>query len=502
MLPIKLSISTTRPVPNMCHNLSRHSATKHSLRSAFLPVVFAAMIVWLACLTASGHCAESSTRPNIVIVLADDLGWGDLGCYGHPLIKTPNLDKLATQGLRLTQCYSGGAVCSPSRSAILTGRTPYRNGVFTWIPEGREIHLRTSEITIATLLKQSGYDTCHVGKWHLNSHFNQPTQPQPNDHGYQWWLATQNNAAPSHAFPENFVRNGTPIGKVDAYSAQFVAQEAITWLKEHRDPNKPFLLSMWTHEPHYPIKSAPEFKKDYAHLTDEVQVEHHANVTQLDDAVGRLLRALDELKLSDNTLVVFTSDNGPEGDGIKSPGRGSTGGLRGRKRSVYEGGIRVPGIVRWPSKTKPGSMSASPVIGSDIFATICAATGLTPPQDRVIDGGSFVPVFDGGVVTRTRPLYWRCPIASEKLKTAMRIGDWKIVADEALTQFELYNLANDPHEEKELSVTEPAKFAEMQESLRKLNAEIEAEGPTWWKTYNNGNNKNTPNKKASKAKQS
>ncbi|MBL8825962.1 MAG: sulfatase [Planctomycetaceae bacterium] len=462
-------------------------------------IIIAASHEWSISADNKALCADSQCRPNIVLILADDLGWGDLACYGHPLIKTPNLDRLASQGLRLTQCYSASAVCSPSRSAILTGRTPYRNGVFTWIPEGREIHLRTSEITSATLLKQAGYDTCHVGKWHLNSHFNQPTQPQPNDHGYNWWLATQNNAAPSHAFPENFVRNGQPIGKVDAYSAQFVAQEAITWLKDQRDKSKPFLLSMWTHEPHYPIKSAPEFKQAYSQLTDEVQIEHHANVTQLDDAVGRLLRALDELKLSDNTLVVFTSDNGPEGDGIKSPGRGSTGGLRGRKRSVYEGGIRVPGIVRWPGKTKPGSTSPSPVIGSDIFATVCAATGVTPPQDRVIDGGNFAPVFTGGSVDRARPLYWRCVIAPEKFKTAMRIGDWKIVADEALTQFELYNVAADPQEKQELSQSEPAKFTEMQAALRKLNTEIEAEGPSWWRTYNNGG-KNAPKNKNAKAK--
>jgi arylsulfatase A len=432
---------------------------------------------------------SSFAAPNVVVFLADDLGWGDLGCYGHPIIQTPNLDAFAKQGVRLTQCYSAGAVCSPSRSAILTGRTPYRNGVFTWIPEGRDIHLRTSEIALPKLLKTAGYTTCHVGKWHLNAHFNQPTQPQPSDHGYDWWLATQNNAAPSHEHPANFVRNGQPIGKVEDYSAPFVVKEAITWLREHRDQTKPFLLSVWAHEPHYPIKSAPEFKAKYPQLTDPVQLEHHANVTQLDHAFGQLMRALDEMKLADDTIVIFTSDNGPEGDGIRSPGRGSTGGLRGRKRAVYEGGIRVPGLVRWPGKTKAGTTSDAPVIGSDIFVTVATAAGATLPKDRVLDGGDLLAALDGRPVERARPLYWRCAIAPEPLKTAMRIGDWKILADEALTKFELYDVQHDPQEKNELSTRDPAKFAEMKAALLKLNAEIEAEGPGWWRDYEHGSKK-------------
>ncbi len=435
---------------------------------------------------AFGASSAAPKTPNIVIFLADDLGYGDLGSYGHPVIKTPNLDAFAQQGVRLTQCYAASAVCSPSRSAILTGRTPFRNGVFTWIPEGRDVHLRTSEIALPKLLKTVGYATCHVGKWHLNSHFNQPTQPQPNDHGYDWWLATQNNAAPSHANPANFVRNGRPVGPVQDYSAPFIVKEAVSWLKEHRDPSRPFLLAVWAHEPHYPIKSAPEFKALYPDLTDDVQREHHANVTQLDHAFGQLMRALDELKLAGDTLVIFTSDNGPEGDGIKTPGRGSTGGLRGRKRAVYEGGIRVPGIVRWPGQVRPGTTSDVPVIGSDIFVTAAIVAGAPLPADRVLDGGNLLPALAGRPVERARPLYWRCVIAPEPLKTAMRIGDWKILADEALTRFELYNVRRDPRETTELSTTEPAKFVEMKGALVKLNTEIEAEGPTWWKTYNSG----------------
>ena len=187
--------------------------------------------ILLGCIIGGAGEAAAESRPNVVIFLADDLGWGDLGCYGHPLMHTPHLDAFAQQGVRLTQCYAASAVCSPSRSAILTGRTPYRNGVFTWIQQGSEVHLRTSEVALPKLLREQGYDTCHVGKWHLNGKFNSPAQPQPNDHGYNWWLATQNNAAPSHRNPNNFVRNGKPVGPWEGYSAILVVEEAIRWLR-------------------------------------------------------------------------------------------------------------------------------------------------------------------------------------------------------------------------------------------------------------------------------
>jgi arylsulfatase A len=269
--------------------------------------------------------ASAADTPNVVVFLADDLGYSDLGCYGHPRIKTPNLDAFAKEGVRLTQCYAASAVCSPSRSAILTGRTPHRNGVYTWIAEGSEVHLRTSEIALPKLLKEAGYATCHVGKWHLNGKFNDPAQPQPNDHGYDHWMATQNNAGPSHMNPTNFVRNGKPVGKLEGFSAPLVADEAIDWLKTGRDKAKPFFLAVWAHEPHLPIETDPEFQKPYADLDEDLR-QHHGNVSQLDHAFGKLMRALDEQKLTDTTFVFFTSDNGPEGDGLKNRTRGSTGG--------------------------------------------------------------------------------------------------------------------------------------------------------------------------------
>ena len=306
---------------------------------------------------------QADDSPNFVVFLADDLGWGDLACYGHPVIQTPNLDRFAIEGVRFTQAYSSCAVCSPSRSSILTGRTPYRNGVWRWVPGGSDVHLRTSEITVPELVKEHGYQTMHAGKWHLNGKFNDPAQPQPNDHRYDWWFATQNNAAPSHKNPKNFVRNGEDDGPLEGFSAPLVADEAIHWLRKERAPDEPFFMTVWTHEPHLPIESDPEFMKLYSDLDDPDLRQHHGNITQLDHAFGKLMKALDELDLREDTFVIFTSDNGPEGQGTKGRTRGSTGGLRGRKRDDHEGGIRVPAIVRWPGKIEAGSESATPMIG-------------------------------------------------------------------------------------------------------------------------------------------
>jgi arylsulfatase A len=431
----------------------------------------------------------SAPPPNVLVFLADDLGWGDLGCYGNTEIRSPNLDGFAREGVRFTQCYAACGVCSPSRSAILTGRTPYRNGVWRWIPEGSGVYLRTSEVTLAALLKARGYATCHVGKWHLNGRFNSPEQPQPSDHGFEYWLATQNNAAPSHKNPVNFVRNGKPVGPLKGYSAPLLVNEAIDWLRR-RDPSKPFYLNVWTHEPHLPIETDPRFMAQYPATAGEGLRQHHGNISQLDHAFGMLIRALDELGVAKTTVVFFTSDNGPEGTGEpdrQHPGsqqdrnRGSTGGLRGRKRDCYEGGIRVPGLVRWPGHIRPGTVSDVPVIGTDIFTTVCAMAGVLVPKDRTIDGADIRPALEGRPVARLRPLYWRTHIAAPSCRAALRIGDWKIVADEDLTRFELYNIAMDPRETMDLAAKEPAMFARLKQALLRMDAEVKAEGPHWWK---------------------
>lgn len=202
------------------------------------------------------------SRPNFGVFVADDMGWGDSATCGHQLIQSPNLDRLASRGVKFTQCYSAAAVCSPSRFAILTGRTPYRNGVWCHLSENHEAYLRASEITYPKLLKGIGYETCHVGKWHLNPvlQFNQPGHPQAGDHGYDDWMFTHNNARPSHESPDNFVGNGEPVGGLQGNSAQLVAAEAAPWLNAIHDPSKPFAPSVWAHEPHSPIATDPKWQ--------------------------------------------------------------------------------------------------------------------------------------------------------------------------------------------------------------------------------------------------
>lgn len=424
--------------------------------------------------------AAAEESPNIIVFLADDLGWGDLGCYGHPRIKTPHLDAFAKEGLRLTQCYSACSVCSPSRSAILTGRTPYRNGVWRWIPEGSQYHLRTSEIVLPKLLQGRGYDTCHAGKWHLNGKFNSDEQPQPDDHGYDHWLATQNNAAPNHVNPTNYVRNGVPTGKIEGASSGIAVAEAIQWFDSRPDKSPPFFLTLWTHEPHLPIESLPQFMEPYADLPDADLRQHHGNVTQMDHAFGQLMAALDARGWRDNTLVFFTADNGPEGDGTTKRTRGSTGGLRGRKRHSHEGGIRVPGLVRWPGHIAPGTESSQPVIGSDIFTTVCDILDVPLPTDRTIDGASLLPLFADGTIARSQPLYWRNHLAPEQYRVALRVGDWKIIGSDDLTKFELYNIAEDWQESADLSAKYPDKFAELKAQLFAHDQAVLAEGPDWW----------------------
>lgn len=446
-------------------------------------------------------CAATASKPNILLVLCDDLGYGDLACFGDKTLRTPNLDKFATEGLRLTSCYAAHGNCSPSRTALMTGRTPTRVGVRNWIPEESPVHVPRGEISIATLLKRAGYATCHSGKWHMNGQFNQPTQPQPNDHGFEHWFSTQNIALPNHHNPENFVRNGQPTGKIEGYSAHLVVNEAVRWLGA-RDAAKPFFLYVCFHEPHEPIATDPKYTKLYP-SDDPSYSAHHGNITQMDDAFGRLMRALDERGLRENTFVFFTSDNGPAITPMHP--HGSAGPLRDKKGSLYEGGIRVPGILRWPGKTKPGSVSDEPVCGVDFLPTACAIAGIEPPRDRKLDGASFLPVLDGKPVARSTPLYWHFNRASSDAKVALRVGDWKILAtldknlslrsnditeederlfkEAELATFSLYNLRDDIAEKNDLAAKEPAKLAELKALLEAKYREVRAESPVWsaWK---------------------
>jgi len=436
-----------------------------------------------------GIVPEGTKRPNFVVILCDDLGYGDPGCYGHPYIQTPAIDRLAAEGMRLTDCYAGAPVCSPSRAAMLTGRTPHRTGVYDYIPGhgygGKGpvyagMHLQREEITAASLLRDAGYDTCHVGKWHLASKFNDPAEPQPGDHGFNHWFSTYSNAQPSHRNPDNFVRNGEELGELDGYSAELCAAEAADWLTRLRDKTKPFCLFAWLHEPHEPIATRERFMAPYKGHPEAI---YYGNVSQIDYAAGQILDTLDSMGIRDNTLIMFTSDNGPETlNRYQGANRsfGSPKPLRGMKLHMYEGGIRVPGILSWPGIIVPGQVSDTPVSATDVLPTLCDLAGIPTPDDRPIDGTSLASFIRSGSITREIPLYWRYDIAlSQPFGVAMRHNDFKILADPGLSVFELYNLRDDPEERFDLAAAAPDVLADMRNRLVPLHTEIDREGPEW-----------------------
>ncbi|PQO44630.1 sulfatase-like hydrolase/transferase [Blastopirellula marina] len=464
--------------------------------------IFALALAIAAALATSAFAKDD--RPNLMVILCDDLGYGDLGCYGNKTIQTPNLNALAKQGMRLTACYSSAPVCSSSRAGLMTGRTPSRIGVYDWIPAGNVMHVRSSEKMVASLLQEAGYDTCHVGKWHLNGKFNSDAQPQPGDQGFNHWFSTQNNAAPTHENPNNFVRNGKPAGEQTGFSCQVVADEAIEWLKNGRDADKPFFAFVCFHEPHEPIASPSELVAHYGDAKKKGQALYYANVENMDRAVGRLMKALDDLKLADDTFVFFTSDNGPETlDRYPNAWRshGSPGPLRGMKLHIYEGGIRVPGIVRFPGRIKPGIESGEPICGLDILPTLCELAGVAAPTDRTLDGASFAKSLQGEKVDRPAPLFWHYYNAIGPAKVAMRDGDWKLVAhvdlgmkkaggnfrpelsqaikQAKLSTLELYNLAEDLAETNDLAAEKPDVVARMKKQLQAKYDAVLAEAPDW-----------------------
>lgn len=438
------------------------------------------LLVGAACLvhqtTAHAAAPIDAARPNVVVLLCDDLGYGDLGCFGHPDVRTPGLDRLASEGMKLTHCYSASPVCSPSRAGLMTGRTPHRLGIYDWIPRDTGIHLPPREVTIAHLLGKAGYRTFHSGKWHLNSRFN-GSEPTPGEAGFEHWLCTQNNAAPSHLNPVNFVRNRKRAGPLAGPSSHVIVEEAMRWLDGARD--EPFFLNIWFHEPHEPVAAADEFLKVYADEPDRDRRHYLGDVSQMDAAVGRLMKYLDDHGLRENTFVFFTSDNGPETlDRYPNANRsyGSPGSLRGMKLHVTEAGFRVPGIIRWPGRVEPGSVSAEPVCSLDLLPTLCAMAHIEPPADRALDGANILPLFAGKPIERPQPLYWQYDDAiSAPWTIAMRDGRWKLLSSATMDGFALYDLVDDTGERQDVSAAQPDRVRAMAATMKKLHAEVAAD---------------------------
>jgi arylsulfatase A len=460
------------------------------------------MALALTCLSAIE--ARAGDRPNIVVVLCDDLGYGDLECYGHPHIKTPNLNKMATEGIRFTDFYSTAPVCSPSRVGLMTGRSPNRAGVYDWIPDNKHIHMRSSEVTMPQLLQKVGYATCMSGKWHCNGKFNSPQQPQPGDAGFDHWFGTQNNASPSHENPRNFVRNGQDVGPLKGFSCQLVMDEALSWIKgqQKRNPKQPFFMYVAFHEPHEPVASPKDMVESYKPMAKNIhEAQYFANVANLDKAVGKLMTALRSMDIDKNTLVVFTSDNGPEtlnryGGAKRSFGTPKP--LRGMKLWTTDAGFRVAGIMRWPAKIKAGQTVNHPVSALDFLPTFCELARTKPPSDLVLDGTSFLPALENKPIDRKKPLVWVYYAALNQRRVAMRDGDWKVLARldlnklqsvsnhnaaqvkaATLSDFQIFNISDDIGESQDLSASHPEKLSELKQRLTIHYRELVNDSHVW-----------------------
>lgn len=456
--------------------------------------------------------SRAAERPNIIVVLCDDLGYADLECYGHPHVKTPNLNGLAADGIRFTDCYSAAPVCSPSRAGLLSGRSPNRLGIYDWIDLNRDpqVHLRQTP-TIPHLLQQAGYETCMLGKWHLSGRFNHVSQPTPDRFGFDYWFATERDAIPTHHNPTNFVRNGKRVGKLNGYSCQLVVDEAISWLSEKRESRdgKPFFMYMALHETHTPIASPADLVEQYTPVARNArEATYFANVANVDKAIGRLMAALNLLGLHDNTLLVFTSDNGPETlnrhpKAHSSYGRATP--LKGRKLWTREGGFRVPCIMRWPGGIQAGQVQQAPVSSLDFLPTFCDLAEADRPADLPLDGTSIAPLFKNDAMVRSRPLLWVYYRALNKHRVAMRDGDWKILADldipvfekssfltknihtknadtvkaAGLIDFQIYNVRDDAPEDLELSTRAPEKADELKRKLLRQYRELVDDSYVW-----------------------
>jgi arylsulfatase A len=450
-------------------------------------------IAFAALLWGAHAPAAETPRPNVVVLLADDLGFKDIGCYGGP-VKTPALDGLAASGTRFTDFYSGCAVCSPSRASLLTGRSHIRAGVYSWIDDkSQRSHLLEREVTLAEVLKQAGYATAHMGKWHLGLPTPQRKKPSPADHGFDYWFATGNNAAPSHRNPNNFIRNGESVGEIQGYSCQIVVDEAIAWLDRHRAKDRPFLLNVWFHEPHAPIAAPDDIVSGYGALKDAAAI-YSGTIDNTDRAIARLLAKLKQVAPPENTLIFYASDNG-------SYRKDRVGELRGQKGMNWEGGIRVPGIVSWPGTVAAGKVETTPAGLVDVLPTVCGLLGIAPPAGVHLDGSDLSPLLSAKAArtfTRHQPLFWH--LQKSRPIVAMRDGRWSLTADPdyelstdnmfreawipaiksgGYKNWQLFDLEKDPSQQHDLAASQPEVLTRLKAQLLKINASIMADGADW-----------------------
>ena len=412
----------------------------------------------------SNLLVAADKKPNILFIFADDWGWGDLSCHGHPYVKTPHIDRLAKEGTDFHRFTVASGVCSPSRTAVMTGHFPARyniDGHFAWVPSNAKRNmpdwLDTQAPLLPRFLKQGGYATAHFGKWHLANNMI-PDSPVPGEYGFETYGAF------------NCAGEQIPVHEDSEHVVKFIQKS-----KEH---GKPFFINMWLHEPHTPFHTVPKYRWRFRHLENEADNIYASVLSHADDRVGEVLDELDRLELTENTLVIFSSDNGPArssrpaelglmhdtatGAGYNvAAAKGITGGRKGYKSSLFEGGIGVPFIARWPGKIPSGRVDKKSILSAvDLLPTFCDVAGVVLPNDYQPDGISQINALMGnGMTMREKPLFWKFnspwpPQTSRPhhwISYAVVENQWKMVTNRDQSHVELYDILSDPFEKKDLS---------------------------------------------------
>lgn len=475
----------------------KHDSKKWQRRTERLAALLACLLTFVFpdTLRAAGATAA---KTNVVFILIDDLGWRDLACYGSDYYQTPNVDRLAAEGMRFTDAYSSCNVCSPTRASIMTGKYPARLLLTQWLPggrwsptqhklrEGRYIsNVPLEEVTIAEALRESGYCTGFIGKWHLGS----ADYYYPEHQGFDVNIAGRDYGGPgSYFYPYEGTWKIPTTGKVlhkekllagkeGDYLTDRLTEETQKFIRTNA--KQPFFLMLSHYAVHAPLQGKPEKVARYqkaARKGQQGKPDYAAMIESVDESVGRVMQTLQELDLDQHTLVIFTSDNG----GFASATDNSP--LRANKGSNYEGGIRVPLIVRWPGSIKPGSISHEPVVSTDLYPTILAATGQELRPHQHLDGENLLPLLTGDGSLDRDALFWHYPHYNEHPHNfpsgAIRAGDWKLIESFETGKLSLFNLAQDIGETNDLVGQEPQKTAQLHEQLKAWRDRVKAEPMT------------------------
>lgn len=461
----------------------------NSLPTGDRAVLALAAMVLLGC--ASVRPAPAA-KPNIVVIMADDLGWRDLHCYGNAPIDTPYLDRFASEGMRFTDAYAAAPVCSPTRAAMMTGQAPARLRITNHAPghpdgfslensnlqEAASVrHLKRSYTTIAERLKANGYETAHIGKWHLsyvarnNRNTIAEADLRPEHQGFDLNIGgTQRGGPPSYFSP--YKNDALPDGEDGEYLPERLADEAIAFVTKPRE--QPFFLNWWPFSVHYPLQAREATIEKYRGREGIRDAAYAAMIEGMDAAIGRFLQTLDESGLRDDTLVIFKSDNGGY-NGDNRP-------LRGFKGMMFEGGIRIPWMVRWPGKVKPGTTCATPIISMDFYPTILEVAGLEKTKDEVLDGQSILPLLQQADGFHREAIFFHYPNYAfhkrNRLASAIRVGDHKLIRRYDDGSIELYNLKEDLGEKENLAMRMPDLAQQLDDQLEKWLSDVDASLPT------------------------